>query len=52
VFIILQLFYQLIKAWPHELYNKEVMVSAVMVQMDKDPDRDKEQLLVQSLGQL
>ncbi|KAL8579065.1 hypothetical protein ACOMHN_036004 [Nucella lapillus] len=43
------LFYQLIKAWPHELYNKEVMVNSVVSQLDRDPDQD---LLIQSLGQL
>ncbi|XP_076460755.1 vacuolar protein sorting-associated protein 41 homolog [Babylonia areolata] len=43
------LFYQLIKTWPHELYNKEVMVNSVVSRLDKDPDQE---LLIQSLGQL
>ncbi|KAK7109649.1 hypothetical protein V1264_013653 [Littorina saxatilis] len=42
-------FYQLIKTWPHELYNKEVMINTVVSRLDRDPDQE---LLIQSLGQL
>ena len=44
-----QQFYQLVKAWPPELYNKEVMVNSVVSRLDRDPDQE---LLIQSLGQL
>ena len=44
-----QQFYQLVKSWPPELYNKEVMVNSVVSRLDRDPDQE---LLIQSLGQL
>ncbi|KAK7508589.1 hypothetical protein BaRGS_00000155, partial [Batillaria attramentaria] len=42
-------FYQLIKSWPHELYNKDVLVNAIVTRLDREPNQEQ---LLQSLGQL
>ncbi|PVD30846.1 hypothetical protein C0Q70_10121 [Pomacea canaliculata] len=42
-------FYHLIKTWPHDLYNKEALINAVVNLLDRELDQE---LLLQSLGQL